>query len=466
MVEPHLYALASAEPTPFWIDQNDEFESTDTLVGDDTADLCVIGGGYTGLWTAILAKERDPGRDVVLLEADRCGQAASGRNGGFVLSSLTHGVEHGLDRFPDELSLLEALGLKNLDAIESFIDTNRIDCDWERNGVIDVATSPSLAEDLIEDHRSIVSVGRAAEYWEKDRIQAEVHSPTYYAGLYQPNRAAMCDPVRLAYGLRRVALERGVRIFEDTKVTNLEDRGRAIHVEAGYGSIRAAKVALGTNAFPPLIRQIKRYIVPVYDYCMATEPLTAEQMDSIGWKGREGLGDTTNQFHYYRLTADNRIVWGGYDAVYYFGGKMGPALEHRPETFALLSQQFFETFPQLEGLQFSHTWGGAIDTSTRFTVFWGTDMGNKLGYAVGYTGLGVAATRFGAMTMLDLLDKRDSPVTSLDFVKKKPLPFPPEPLRWAGIQATKWSMDQADKNDGERNLWLRTLDRLGLGFDS
>ena len=198
---------------------------------------------------------------------------------------------------------------------------------------------------------------------------------------------------------------------------------------------------------------------------MVTEPLTAAQLDSIGWRNRQGLSDIPNQFHYYRLTEDNRILWGGYDAVYYWRGRVSSELESRPATWARLSEHFFATFPQLEDVRFSHIWGGAIDTCSRFCVFWGTALSGRVAYAVGYTGLGVASSRFGGAVMLDLLDRRRSVATSTDFVRSKPLPFPPEPFRFLGIQATRWSLDREDRS-GKRNLWLRTLDRLGLGFDS
>ena len=140
-------------------------------------------------------------------------------------------------------------------------------------------------------------------------------------------------------------------------------------------------------------------------------------------------------------------------------------LESRPETWAKLSEHFFTTFPQLEGVTFTHVWGGAIDTCSRFCAFWGKAFGGRVAYVLGYTGLGVGSTRFGAEVMLDLLDGKRSRATELEFVRQKPIPFPPEPFRFAGIQATRWSMDREDKT-GKRNLWLKTLDRMGLGFDS
>jgi glycine/D-amino acid oxidase-like deaminating enzyme len=206
--------------------------------------------------------------------------------------------------------------------------------------------------------------------------------------------------------------------------------------------------------------------VPVYDYVLMTEPLTAAQLAGIGWRHRQGAADAGNQFHYYRLTADNRILWGGYDAVYYNGGRITAAQDQRPGTFALLASQFFTTFPQLADIRFSHAWGGVIDTCARFCAFYGTAHRGRLAYAAGYTGLGVGASRFGANVMLDLLAGQPSELTDLSMVRSKPLPFPPEPVRSAVIQLTRASLARADRNDGRRDLWLRTLDRLGLGFDS
>jgi glycine/D-amino acid oxidase-like deaminating enzyme len=191
-----------------------------------------------------------------------------------------------------------------------------------------------------------------------------------------------------------------------------------------------------------------------------TEPVS---LDDIGWKNRQGIGDGGNQFHYYRLTADNRILWGGYEAVYRFGGPVKPSLDDHDKTFAKLSQHFFTTFPQLEGTKFTHRWGGAIDTCSRFSVFFGTAHARKTAYAVGYTGLGVAATRFGAQIALNILAGN---TPDLRYVNEKPVPFPPEPLKYAVIQLTRNRLQAADKNEGKRGIWLKTLDRLGLGFDS
>jgi glycine/D-amino acid oxidase-like deaminating enzyme len=459
-------ALADAEPRSFWLDRADRPEPAPPLVGQQTADLVVVGAGYTGLWAALLAKDADPGRDVLLLDARETGWAASGRNGGFCAASLTHGLANGLARFPDEMAELERLGRDNLDAIEKTVRDEGIDCGFERTGELAVATAPHEVDWVREDAGLARQYGHDAEFLDRDRVQAEVRSPTYLAAAWHRDRVALVDPARLAWGLRAACERRGVRIAEHTRATGLQRDGAGVLVRTEQGSVRAAKAALATNAFPGLLRRMRSYVVPVYDYALMTEPLSAAQLDAIGWKNRQGIGDVANQFHYYRLTADNRILWGGYDAVYYWRNGLRDELDQRPATFDTLARHFFTTFPQLTGVRFTHRWGGAIDTSTRFFAFQRTALGGRVAYSIGYTGLGVGASRFGAKVMLDLLDGRDSPALRLRAVRSRPRPFPPEPLRFAGIQLTRRALARADERAGRRGPWLRLLDRLGMGFDS
>ncbi|TAM92018.1 MAG: FAD-dependent oxidoreductase, partial [Jatrophihabitans sp.] len=277
---------------------------------------------------------------------------------------------------------------------------------------------------------------------------------------------ALVDPARLAWGLRAAGTSLGVRLYENTPATALERDGAGVRVRTRHGSVRARQAVLATNAFPALLRRMRPYTVPVYDYVLVTEPLTAAQWDEVGWHNRQGLGDVANRFHYYRPTADGRILFGGYDAVYHWRNGLRPGLDVRPETFAVLARHFAQTFPQLGRLRFTHAWGGAIDTCTRFFAFQRTALGGRVAYSIGYTGLGVGASRFGAQVMLDLLGRHDTEATGLRAVRSRPLPFPPEPLRSAGINLTRHALAEADRDAGRRGPWLRLLDRLGLGFDS
>jgi glycine/D-amino acid oxidase-like deaminating enzyme len=453
--------VTAAKPKSFWLDRPDAPPARKPLRGDLTCDLAVIGGGFTGLWTALLAKQANPGRSVVVVEGNRVGWAASGRNGGFCDASLTHGAANGRERFGDEFATLQRLGEQNLTAIQTAVGELGIDCGFERTGTLQVATEEYQVVELREARER-----DGGTFLDAAAVRAEVNSPTYLAGAWDAEGTALVDPAKLAWGLAAACERIGVRIIERTPATGLASDADGVTVKTAEGVLRARKVALGTNAFPSLIHRLRPYIVPVYDYVLVTEPLSAEQLVAVGWRNRQGVGDVSNQFHYYRLTADNRILWGGYDAIYHFGRHVRMTYDQRPATFVKLAEHFFATFPQLEGIGFSHRWGGAIDASTRFCAFFGTAHHGRVAYSLGYTGLGLGASRFGARVMLDLLTGERTELTELQLVRSKPVPFPPEPFAYLGVQATRWSLARADQQSGRRNLWLRALDAAGLGFDS
>jgi glycine/D-amino acid oxidase-like deaminating enzyme len=464
--EPRHAALRDAAPAVFWLDDPQAPNPRPRLEGHAECDLAIVGGGFTGLWSALLAKQRNPALEVMVLEARRTAAAASGRNGGFCDASLTHGFANGLSRFPEELGTLERLGVENLDAIQSTIRELGIDCDFERTGMLDVATESWQYTELVEFADTMRSDGYRVEALDAAAVRVEVSSPTYQGGLWTHDRTAVVNPAKLAWGLRRACIDRGVHFHEDTAVTKITAETERMRLTTSSGTVSARRVALATNADRPLLRRLRPFILPVYDYILVTEPLTPQQLASIGWTHRQGIGDSGNQFHYYRLTADSRILWGGYDAIYHFGNRVDDELQQRARTFDKLAEHFFATFPQLAGVRFTHRWGGAIDTCSRFCAFWGTSHRGRVAYALGYTGLGVGASRFGAQVMLDLLEGRRTERTALRMVRTHPLPFPPEPLRYGVVQLTRWSLDRADRNRGRRNLWLRALDFAGLGFDS
>jgi glycine/D-amino acid oxidase-like deaminating enzyme len=459
----HRAAYADATVAPYWLEALPARDPYPPLTSTSGADLCIVGGGFTGLWAALDAKQQDRWRDVVVLEQDTIGYGASGRNGGFVIASLTHGISNGLSRFAGEMQTLERLATENFAGMKEDLAAHGIDCDFEETGELLAILEPYQDAWIEEEAAQLREFGHEVEALDAEGMRAQVNSPTYRGGVWDKTGAGVLDPGKLADGLRRAAIDQGVRIYEQTPVRELTDRGSRVSVTAGTGEIRAGRVLLATSAYKPLLKQMGRYIAPVYDYVLTTEPLSEQQLNDIGWHNRQGVGDGANQFHYYRLTKDNRILWGGYDAVYRFGGPVRPKLDDHDRTFAMLSQHFFTTFPQLEGIRFSHRWGGAIDTCSRFSVFFGTAHAGKTAYAVGYTGLGVASTRFGARTALQILDGH---APDLSYVRKKPVPFPPEPLKYAVIQLTRNRLAAADRNEGRRGIWLKTLDRLGLGFDS
>ena len=243
------------------------------------------------------------------------GWAASGRNGGFCEASLTHGDENGRSRWPDEIDALDRLGLENLDDIEATVRRYGMDVDFERTGMLSVAVEPHqvpwIAEPDAEDGHDV--------FLDESAVRAELASPTYLAGRWDRRTNAILHPAKLALELARVIVEAGVVVHERTPVRRIDDAGSRVEVVTDRGVVRADRAVLATNVFPSLLKRNRLMTVPVYDYVLMTEPLGDDRLAELGWRNRQGVSDLANQFHYYRLSADGRILFGGYDAVYHAG---------------------------------------------------------------------------------------------------------------------------------------------------
>ncbi len=462
---------AVTEPISYWLRDPAPDGTADQPLstGEHAAvDVAIIGAGFTGLWTAIALTDTDPALRVAVLEMETVGFGASGRNGGFCEASLTHGLGNGIRHFPDELERLEREGLDNLAGLIAFTRDNGVDCDLEETGVLALADQAWQADEFRAWVDEAAEHGEHLEFLDRDAARAEVHSPLWHAGVYRPpGRDVLLDPARLCRGIARVARERGVRIHERTRVARLDRRAGGVRLTTADGAtVDAAHVVVATSAYSGWLGRLSSTFVPVYDYVLVSEPLTPDQRASIGWGRRQGLSDGNNQFHYFRLTADDRILWGGYDAIHHRGSRVGPELDRRPASFARLASQFFRAFPQLDGLDFPYRWGGAIDTTSRFTVTFGRLLGRRVVYALGYTGLGVGASRWAGGVVRDLILRPGEDRLRLRIVASPPIPFPPEPLRSFTIDTVRHELDRADRNGGRRSLILRTLDAIGVGFDS
>ncbi|MEI6361915.1 MAG: FAD-dependent oxidoreductase [Actinomycetes bacterium] len=458
-------ALRDAEPRAYWTDRADAPEPCDPVSRTTTCDLLVIGGGFTGLWAAIEARALHPSAEIVLVETREIAFGASGRNGGFISESLTHGLAHGLGCWPDEMDMLVRLGRENLAEIAAFVAAEGIAADLSLCGKTAVATKPHHLSALAQTRDLSQSYGEDVTLLDAAQMRADVDSPTYLGGLRTRTGGGLVDPAALCWGLKAAALRRGIRIHEGTEVLAMRTHDDVVQAATPRGRIEARGVILATNAYAPLLKSLRNFVLPIYDHVLVTEPLTEDSLARIGWSQNQGLTDVGNQFHYYRRTAGDRILWGGYDAIYYYGNKTDAAREQRDQSHQLLAQQFFQTFPQLEGLRFTHRWAGLIDSTSRFTPVFGTALSGRVAYAVGFTGLGVAASRFGARVALDLLGGQTTERTRLEMVRRKPVPFPPEPLRYPVVQATRAALARED-GTGRRGSYLRLLDKLGVGFNS
>ena len=322
-------SLADATPDVFWTDRPERPSPRAALTGSGhRADLVVVGGGFTGLWAAIQAKEDDPSRDVVVLERGRFGIAASGRNGGFVASSLTHGLAQGLACWPDQVGTLERLADENRAGFEAALATHGIDAGYHVPGEITMALSEHQVASVHEGYELHRAHGVDATLLDAAGARARVDSPRYLAGWVDPT-VGLVDPGRLVWGLADAAERLGVRLHEDTGVTAFDREDGAVVVRTEWGHIRTDRVVLGTGAFRGPLKRLALYTLPVYDHVLMSEPLSPAQLDAVGWRGREGLTDAGNQFHYYRRTLDDRVLFGGYDANYHFPGKIDPRLGER-----------------------------------------------------------------------------------------------------------------------------------------
>ena len=270
---PRHPSLRDAAPTPYWLADTARPDAAPALTDTLSADLVVVGGGYLGLWTALLAVTREPGRDVVVIEAETCGHAASGRNGGFCEASLTHGLGNGLRRWPEELATLVRLGRQNLDEIERAVAEHAIDCDFVRAGALSVATLPEQVEDLAQEVEEAATYGSELMLLDAAAVRARVDSPTYLGALHDPD-SAILEPARLAWGLRAACERAGVRIFENSRVLAM-DSGTKPWVRTGRGRVTAKHLILAGNAYlGGLAPALDRKIMPVATYNSGTSPAT------------------------------------------------------------------------------------------------------------------------------------------------------------------------------------------------
>jgi glycine/D-amino acid oxidase-like deaminating enzyme len=465
-VQPHLDALKNSKYSPLWLDQAARPDPLPALAKDESCQLLIVGGGFTGLWAALQAKEQMPDLDVILIEASEIGEGASGRNGGFLSSALAHGSLNADVHFPGETDRLDELGKQNLVEFVDSLERHNIDARYEHVGELTVATNPERARVLHASYEAEKAEGGDVVWFDEEAIRKEINSPTFYGGLWERDGMdGLVDPAYLCWGLKKAVLELGVRIFEGTSMLSMSPDGSGMKLDTSGGSIRCDRILMGTNAYPSPIGRANRSVIPVWDYAVATEPLSSSQLEAIGWKQRQGLGDFSNMFYYTRMTHDNRITWGGGGVVaYYYGSRRDQGVADDPQRFARLSEHFFETFPQLEGIGFSHRWSGIIASTTRFCMAPGVTYDGRVSWAIGYTGLGVGATRFGARIGLELLGYNPTDILEMQFVEKPSMAWPPEPLRWIGVTMTRKEMARADRNGGKRGLWLKLLDRFNLGF--
>jgi glycine/D-amino acid oxidase-like deaminating enzyme len=457
-----LQALADTRFTTYWLDSLDAVEDQAALEQDADCDLLVVGGGFCGLWAALQAREQDPGRDVLLIEAKSVANGASGRPAAIMSTSVMHGIDNTERIFPEDVAELERLGRENMDGFQQTLERYGIDCDVEWGGEMKVSIGDDGLETIEEDYRLYQEYGHDAIKLDKAEVQAEIHSPIFHGGTWSRKRSGTVHPGKLVRGLKRAALEIGVRIHENTPLLRLRRGAGGIVVSTPRGEISARKVLLATNAWAAGHRHISRRVAAIRDRILVTEPLSDEQMAKVGWRNRQGIYDTRTQLNYMRLTADNRILFGG-RLDYFYGNDTDPALDRTAAPYVRLAQSFYRTFPQLAGeISFDYAWSGPIGLTTRMAVHYQQYYDGDVVFAGGYSGFGVTASRFGARVGLAILDGRDIPETRMQFARTLPNYIPPEPFRWLGAKITMYALDTLDEKGGWRKLWVAMVQKMGF----
>ncbi|MEE4381198.1 MAG: FAD-dependent oxidoreductase [Pseudomonadales bacterium] len=460
-----LRALGDVRFAPYWLDAPERPAPLPALDGDLEVDLLIVGGGFTGLWAALLAKEADPERRVVLVEADRIACGASGRPGAIVSSSVMHGLANAARTYPEELDVLERLGRENLEGLRATLARHRIACDEDWGGELTVAIGDAAVPGLEDECALHRRHGHDVAFLDATAVREEIDSPLFTAGLWNRGGCGTVHPAKLAWGLRDATRGLGVELFEHTPLRGIErDRGE-LRVHTPDGRIRTRRVLLATNAFAAGDRRIRRRVATVRDRILVTEPLTDEQRARIGWVNRQGVYDTRTQLNYMRLIRDpaggGRILFGG-KLAYGFGDATSAPPDFERRTYESLAAAFLRTFPQLADVRFSHAWSGPIALTTRMAVHFQRYHGGDVVWAGGYSGFGVSASRFGARVGLAVLDREDRPETRMRFARELPSWIPPEPFRGLGAALTLYALDTADAKGGWRRPWLRLVQALGF----
>ena len=413
-------ALSSANFQSYWLDHQSKPEAELALREDIQCDLLIVGAGFCGLWAALQAKEQDPTRDIVVIEAGEVATGASGRPAAILSTSVMHGIDNTVRMFPDEVATLEQLGMENMDGFEGTVARYKIDCDLEWGGELTVAVGEDELPHLKHEYDLFQEHGHDALFLDREALAAEIKSPLFDGGFLLTKQSGTVHPAKLAWGLKAAILKLGVRLYENTPLVSTHKSSQGVTVVTPKAEVVASKVLLCTNAFAAGHRRIRsRVVVAIRDRIVVTEPLSDEQMESVGWGRRCGIYDTRTQLNYMRLTADNRILFGG-RLGYYFGNETDPKEDKEAGPFVPLVENFFKTFPQLADVKIDYAWSGPIGLTTRMAVHYQSYHDGDMVFAGGYSGFGVTASRFGARVGLDILDDKDTPERKLTFAKTLP----------------------------------------------
>jgi glycine/D-amino acid oxidase-like deaminating enzyme len=444
---------------PWWLDEAGRQTAAPQLDGDAAADVCIVGGGYTGLWTALALKERDPSLHVVLVEAEICGAGPSGRNGGFL-----HGYWAGLaDLLPllgrEHALQLAHAGERIVPAVRAFCESRGEDVWLRESGILMVSASPAQ-DDAIDNAVAAaaqVDAGEQALLLDVNGVAERIRSPVFRRGVFFPDGATV-QPARLVHALRRAALEAGVALYEHTPALRI----RAGQVATPRGSVRAPEIVVAVNAAATGWRPVARHVTNFGSYVVLTEPVP-ELLEEIGWTGGEAILDARMFLHYFRTTPDGRVLMGSGSGPIGFRGRVDGRFSEDDATAARAEDGLRRLLPGLADARIERAWGGPIDVSADHLPFFGTVRGKRIHYGIGYSGHGVGPTWLGGQILASLVQERDDEWTALPLASRRVASLPPEPLKHLGGALVRSSILACERAD-EQNRRPPLPARLGAAL--
>ena len=436
------------------------------LTQDLEVDVCIVGAGFTGLWTAHSLVRADPSLRVAIVEREVAGFGASGRNGGwcsalFATSDAALARRHGLEA----MRAMRRAMQETVDVVGATAASEGIDCHFAKGGTVDLVRSEAQRVRALAavDETHGLGFGEGDLRWlGPDETRELIGADGILGSTFTPHCAAL-QPALLARGLADAAERRGVQLYEHTEVVDIRPRSGATSpsVVTPGGTIDAAVVVRATEAWTPTLPGFHRDIVPVYSLMVATEPLGDDFWSAAGLQSRATFADHRHMIVYGQRTADGRIAFGGRGAPYHFGSSVRARYDAEPAVHALLRRTLTELFPALEGTRFTHAWGGPLGIPRDWHSSVGLDRDTGLGWAGGYVGDGVATTNLAGRTLADLITGADSELVALPWVGHRSPRWEPEPLRWLGVNAGLWAMKVADRSEARRGRPSRVAGTMG-----
>ncbi|MEV6928881.1 FAD-dependent oxidoreductase [Dactylosporangium sp. NPDC051485] len=427
----------------FWMSVLPEAPARPALPGDAEADVCIVGAGYTGLWTAYYLAVADPSLRITVLEARSAGFGASGRNGGWCSALFPKSVAALERSYGRERALaLNAAMEASVDEVGRVAAAEGIDCDYAKGGTVVLARTPVQLERARHEAEEAAGYGIDLRLLTAAEAAERVGATGVLGATFTPHCAAI-QPAKLVRGLAAACERRGVRIFERTPVTRIARR----RAETPHGTVRAPIVVRATEGFTPRLPGLRRAIAPVYSLMIATDPLPASFWSAAGLAGRETFSDHRHLIIYGQRTADDRLAFGGRGAPYHYGSAIDPAFDLEPRVFAGLRRVLGELFPALGDVPVAHAWGGPLGIARDWMASVGLDTATGLAWAGGYVGDGVGTANLAGRTLADLIRRIDSDLVGLPWVGHRSPLWEPEPLRWLGVNTSLRVMTAADASE-------------------